>query len=90
MSTIVSREEIEKYERDGFVILRDVISQDMIERIQDECERFIKEKDAEMDAKGVEVDEINHKGKRYFIAMKNKDSKPMQDLLFGKERNIIL
>jgi ectoine hydroxylase-related dioxygenase (phytanoyl-CoA dioxygenase family) len=85
MKTIISKEQIESYIRDGFVILRDVISQEMIEKIQDECERFIREKDAEMDAKGVEVDEINHKGKRYFIAMKNKDSEPMQELLFGKE-----
>ncbi len=85
MSTIISNEQIAQYERDGFVILRNVISQKTIAKIQDECERFIKEKDAEMDAKGVEVDEINHKGRRYFIAMKNKDSKPMQELLFGKE-----
>lgn len=85
MSTTISKEEIEQYKRDGFVILRNVISQEMIERIQDECERFIREKDAEMDAKGLVVDEINHKGKRYFIAMKNKDSESMQDLLFGNE-----
>ncbi|WP_159517046.1 phytanoyl-CoA dioxygenase family protein [Sunxiuqinia indica] len=85
MSTIITKEQVEQYERDGFVILRNVISQEMIEKIQNECERFIKEKDAEMDAKGVEVDEINHKGKRYFIAMKNKSSQAMQELLFGKE-----
>lgn len=80
--------------RDGFVILRNVISPEMIQKIQDECERFIKEKDDEMDAKGVEVDEINHKGKRYFIAMKSPKSKPMQELLYGSEleeitRNIL-
>ncbi len=85
MSTIITKEQVEQYKRDGFVILRNVISQEMIQKIQGECERFIKEKDAEMDAKGVEVDEINHKGKRYFIAMKNKSSQPMQELLFGKE-----
>lgn len=85
MKTIITKEQVEQFNRDGFIILRDVISQQMIAKIQDECERFIKEKDAEMDAKGVEVDEINHKGKRYFIAMRNKDSQPMQDLIFGPE-----
>lgn len=85
MKAIISKEQVEQYQRDGFVILRNVISQEMIEKIQGECERFIREKDEEMDAKGVEVDEINHKGKRYFIAMKNKSSQPMQELLFGKE-----
>lgn len=89
MSVSITKEQIEQFQKDGFVILRDVISQGMITKIQDECERFIKEKDAEMDAKGVEVDEINHKGKRYFIAMKNKDSQPMQELLYGKELEAI-
>ncbi|WP_258104706.1 phytanoyl-CoA dioxygenase family protein [Marinoscillum sp. MHG1-6] len=89
MSQIITNEQIEQYQRDGFVILRDVITQELIEKIQNECERFIKEKDAEMDAKGVEIDEINHKGKRYFIAMKNKDSQPMQELLYGKEMEAI-
>ncbi|MEO9474358.1 MAG: phytanoyl-CoA dioxygenase family protein [Cyclobacteriaceae bacterium] len=89
VKTVISDEQIAQFKKDGFVILRDVISQEMILKIQDECERFIKEKDAEMDAKGVEVDEINHKGKRYFIAMKNKSSQPMQELLFGKEMEAI-
>lgn len=85
MSQIITDNQIAQYQRDGFVILRNVISQEMIAKIQEECDRFIKEKDAEMDAKGVEVDEINHKGKRYFIAMRNQDSQPMQELLYGKE-----
>lgn len=89
MTNIISEEQIEQFERDGFVILKNVIPLELIEKIQSECERFIKEKDAEMDAKGVEVDEINHKGKRYFIAMKNKDSEPMQELLYGKELEAI-
>ncbi|MEQ8473511.1 MAG: phytanoyl-CoA dioxygenase family protein [Marinoscillum sp.] len=89
MSVTITNEQIDHFQKHGFVILRDVFSQEMIEKIQGECERFIKEKDAEMDAKGVEVDEINHKGKRYFIAMKNKSSPPMQELLYGKEMEAI-
>ena len=94
MQKHITKEQVDQFEKDGFVILRNVISQEMIEKIQGECEWFIKEKDAEMDAKGVEVDEINHKGKRYFIAMRNKDSQPMQELLYGPEmeditRNIL-
>lgn len=85
MNSIISQAQVQQFNKDGFVILRDVISPEMIKKIQGECERFIREKDAEMDAKGVEVDEINHKGKRYFIAMKNKSSQAMQELLFGKE-----
>lgn len=85
MKNLISKEHVEEYKRNGFVILKDVVPKEMIAKIQGECERFIEEKDAEMDAKGVEVDEINHKGKRYFIAMKNRSSEPMQELLFGRE-----
>jgi len=85
MKAIITKEQINQYEKDGFVILRNIISPDMIKKIQDECDRFIKEKDAEMDRKGVLVDGISHKGSRYFIAMRNKDSQPMQELIYGKE-----
>jgi ectoine hydroxylase-related dioxygenase (phytanoyl-CoA dioxygenase family) len=87
--SVISQQQVEDFNRDGFVILRNVISPEMIQKIQDECERFIKEKDDEMDAKGVEVDEINHKGKRYFIAMKSQKSEPMQELLYGPELEAI-
>jgi len=85
MNAIITKEQINQYEKDGFVILRNIILPDIIKKIQDECDRFIKEKDAEMDRKGVLVDGINHKGSRYFIAMRNKDSQPMQELIYGKE-----
>ncbi len=87
--SVISQQQVDQFNRDGFVILRNVISPEMIQKIQDECERFIKEKDDEMDAKGVEVDEINHKGKRYFIAMKSQKSEPMQELLYGPELEAI-
>ena len=85
MSKVISNEQLHQFKEDGFCILKNVIPQELIERLRGECQRFIKEKDDEMDRKGVEVDEINHKGKRYFIALRYKDSQTMQDLIFGKE-----
>lgn len=85
MEAIITNEQIQQYKEDGFCILKDVIPNELLERLRDECQRFIKEKDDEMDRKGVEVDQINHKGKRYFIALRYKDSEAMQDLIFGKE-----
>lgn len=83
MKPIINQEQIDQYNKDGFVILRNTIPLEMIKKIQDECDRFIKEKDEEMDRKGVEVDGISHKGRRYFIAMRNKDSQSMQELIYG-------
>ncbi len=85
MSTVITNDQLKQFKEDGFCIVKDAIPQELIARLRDECQRFIKEKDDEMDRKGVEVDEINHKGKRYFIALRYKDSKTMQDLIFGKE-----
>jgi len=85
MSAVLTNEQVNQFQEDGFCIVKNVIPQELIERLRGECQRFIKEKDDEMDRKGVEVDEINHKGKRYFIALRYKDSKTMQDLIFGKE-----
>ncbi|WP_370479460.1 phytanoyl-CoA dioxygenase family protein [Tamlana flava] len=85
MSAVITNEQLRQFKEDGFCIVKNVIPQELIERLRDECQRFIKEKDDEMDRKGIEVDEINHKGKRYFIALRYKDSETMQDLIFGKE-----
>ena len=85
MSAVLTSEQIHQFKEDGFCIVKNGIPQELIGRLRVECQRFIKEKDDEMDRKGVEVDEINHKGKRYFIALRYKDSKTMQDLIFGKE-----
>lgn len=89
MSTTLTSEQLQQFNEEGFCIVKNLIPQELIQRLRDECLRFIKEKDDEMDRKGVEVDEINHKGKRYFIALRYKDSKTMQDLIFGKELEAI-
>ncbi|WP_114748496.1 phytanoyl-CoA dioxygenase family protein [Pleomorphovibrio marinus] len=85
MEKIITADQIKQFQEEGYCIVRDVIPKDLIEKLRKECQRFIREKDAEMDKKGVEVDEINHKGKRYFIALRYKDSEIMQELIFGKE-----
>lgn len=85
MKTVLTNEQVNQFQEEGFCMVKNVIPQELIQRLRDECLRFIKEKDDEMDRKGVEVDEINHKGKRYFIALRYKDSEAMQDLIFGKE-----
>ena len=82
---IITEEQKQQFENEGFCILRNVIPASLLTALQDECQRFMREKDEEMDRKGVEVDEINHKGKRYFIALRYKDSKIMQELIFSDQ-----
>lgn len=85
MSTVITKEQIKQFEEDGFCIVQNVIPAELVEKLRDECQRFMREKDEEMDKKGVEVDEINHKGKRYFIALRYRDSQTMQELIFSQQ-----
>lgn len=85
MKQIISNEQVEFFNENGYAILKDVISTDLLEKLRSECVRFMQDKDAELEAKGVEMDEINHKGRRYFVALRYKDSKPMQELIFSDE-----
>lgn len=89
MNTIIGEAQKQQFENDGFCIVRNAISPALVKKLRDECQRFMREKDEEMDRKGVEVDEINHKGKRYFIALRYRDSAIMQELIFGKEMEAI-
>lgn len=85
MKSIIAEEQLDQFREEGFCIVRNVIPGELIQRLREECHRFMREKDEEMERKGVEVDEINHKGKRYFIALRYKDSETMQDLIFSKQ-----
>ena len=85
MNKLISNEQLTQFQEQGFCVVKNVIPAGLLVRLRDECQRFMREKDEEMDRNGVEVDEINHKGKRYFIALRYKDSGPMQDLIFGKQ-----
>ncbi|KEO74297.1 phytanoyl-CoA dioxygenase family protein [Anditalea andensis] len=85
MKNFITAEQINQFQEDGFCIVRNVIPKELITRLQEACHRFMREKDEEMDRKGMEVDEINHKGKRYFIALRYQDSQAMQDLIFSEQ-----
>jgi len=88
MSTItqslVTPEQIKQYHEEGFFILEKVIPDHVLEAVRAECDRFIAEKDAEMEAKGVDHLGITHKGKRYFIAYSRKSSQVMHDFIFSE------
>lgn len=83
MSSILSNDQLNDFKEKGFCIIKDVIPEDLVRDLQQECLRFMKEKDDEMEKKGVEMDEINHKGRRYFVAMRYKESEPMKKLMFS-------
>ena len=51
--------------------------------LREQCQAFIAKMDAEMEARGQSVEGITHKGKRYFIANRYRESQRMRDFIFS-------
>lgn len=81
--TLVSPEHKDLYHREGYMILSGVIPSDLLTMLREECSYFLGYKDAEMDGKGIEVDGINHRGKRYFIGNQYRMSRRMWQFIYS-------
>ena len=79
----VPQDQRDQYHEEGYMILPEVIPQDMLELLREECSYFLGYFDSIMDAKGVEVDNLCHRGKRYFINNRYRLSNRLWKFLFG-------
>jgi hypothetical protein len=80
---VVSDQQARQFREEGYFVLERVIPEGHLEALRSECQRFIDERDAEMDRLGVEKLDLDHKGKRYFDAyalgpMLRADSSPQE------------
>lgn len=80
---LITDQQIQQYHREGYFILESVIPNDALEALRVECQRFIDERDREMEAKGVTSMGITHYKKRYFISNQWRHSQPITDFLFS-------
>lgn len=80
---ILSDAQKAQFETDGFCVLENVISPEHLQMLRDECQQYIDKIDAEMDAEGVTVKGLNHKGSRYFLAEKSKNNPRLRQFLFS-------
>lgn len=71
------------YHEEGYFILPGVLPPETLTMLREECSYFLGYMDASMDAKGIEVDGINHRGKRYFIGNRYRLSQRMREFLFS-------
>ena len=81
--SLVSREQVEQFQREGYFILESVIPAAIVDALQSECMRFVEARDREMEAKGITSDHITHYKKRYFIHGRDADSPIMTKFLFS-------
>src|SRR5438034_7355735 len=80
---VVTDEQNKQYAEEGYCIVDRASPPEQLEMLRNECQHFIDVINAEMDAKGVTVEGINHRDKRYFIARRHKDSEKLRSFLFG-------
>jgi ectoine hydroxylase-related dioxygenase (phytanoyl-CoA dioxygenase family) len=81
---LVSLEQVEQFQREGYFILESVIPENVVAALLDECMRLVDERDREMEAKGITIEGITHYKKRYFIHGRDSDSLIMTAFLFSE------
>ncbi|MGC2403210.1 MAG: phytanoyl-CoA dioxygenase family protein [Acidobacteriaceae bacterium] len=64
---MISPSQQEQYRSEGYLILSGVIPQRELTMLREECAYYLGYYDALMDSKGVETENLSHRGKRYFI-----------------------
>jgi ectoine hydroxylase-related dioxygenase (phytanoyl-CoA dioxygenase family) len=64
---LVSPEQIRQFRDKGYFVLESVVPPADRETLRNECQRFIDERDSEMDRLGVDTIDLDHRGQRYFV-----------------------
>ncbi len=80
---LITPEQIKQFHEQGFFILEKVMTDEQLEGLRAECQRYIDKYEAEMEAKGVTTLGINHYKKRYFISNRGSESSIITSFLFS-------
>lgn len=86
MSSIIlqiSQSQKQQFHDEGYFILEGAIPGEHLEMLRDECARYIAQIEAEMEREGRDVIGLNHRGNRYFISNRYKDSARLPQFLFS-------
>ncbi|MGF1452865.1 MAG: phytanoyl-CoA dioxygenase family protein [Opitutales bacterium] len=73
-----------QFQERGFFLLERAMTEEVLERLRGEVDRFIEAREAEMREKGVEKLGLDHLGKRYFIQSSYKKSQIIHDFIFSE------
>ena len=73
----------ELYRTEGYMLLPGVIPADTLTILREECAYFLGYCDAQMDARGNQVEDLNNRGKRYFINNRYRLSPRLWQFIFS-------
>ena len=80
---MITEQQREQYRTEGYMILPGVIPAEMLSMLREECSYYLGYYDSLMDAKGVQTENISHRGKRYFINNRYRLSSRLWRFLFS-------
>jgi ectoine hydroxylase-related dioxygenase (phytanoyl-CoA dioxygenase family) len=67
MAATAGTDHAQSFRDEGFFVLERAVPERDLELLRDECQRFIDERDREMDRLGVDTIDLDHRGSRYFV-----------------------
>jgi ectoine hydroxylase-related dioxygenase (phytanoyl-CoA dioxygenase family) len=63
----LTTEHVRRFREDGFFVAEGILPAQDLQLLRDECRRFVDARDAEMEGLGVDVLDLDHRGRRYFV-----------------------
>jgi ectoine hydroxylase-related dioxygenase (phytanoyl-CoA dioxygenase family) len=80
---VIGEQDRQRFQTEGFVVLERIMSDAELSLVRAQCQRFMDQKDREMDAAGVDVLGLDQRGKRYFVNDCSTVSPELQSFVLG-------
>ncbi len=82
-SSLITDEHRQKYQTEGYFIVKNAISDEHLQVLRDSCDHLIDLMHQEMDRLGTDHIHISHRGKRYHIAKKYDQAPRLSEYVFS-------
>ena len=74
----------EPFKAEGYAVFESALDGPLLELLREECDEVIQRADARLDALGVDVDGISHRGKRYFAGECQRVQPRLREMLLSE------
>jgi ectoine hydroxylase-related dioxygenase (phytanoyl-CoA dioxygenase family) len=86
--SLVTAEHVRRFTEDGYFVLSNIVPTNDLLVLREECDRFVVEREAEMDRLGVDNIDLDHRGRRYFVHAYERSAAVRRFLFSGLMRDI--
>jgi len=79
----ITKEQVQKYNEEGFFIIENTIQDNLLESLRKECDYLVDLQNKEMDNKGVSELNLSRRNSRYFVFLAYKERKQLGEFIFS-------